>query len=67
MSKKSHPGQAAGSSLQALVDVLVSWGCCDKVLQAGQLKTAEMCSHMVLEGGTLKSRCWQDCNPSIGP
>lgn len=64
MSKESHPGQAAGSSLQVLVDVLVSCGCCDKMLQAGQLKMAEMCSHTVLEGGTLKSRCWQDCNPS---
>lgn len=40
--------------------VLVSYSCCNKVLQIGWLKTAEIYSVTVLEVRKLKPRCWQD-------
>lgn len=43
------------------INALVSYSCCDKVLQIGWLTTTEMHCLIDLEGRSPKSRCWYSC------
>ena len=47
-----------------LVNVLVSWGCCNKAPHTEWLKATEIYPLAVLQTRSLKSRCWQGCAPS---